>query len=54
MDRRAFVAGTLALGLLAAPLAVEAQPGGRAWPVAMASGPGFATWLCTALSDLGS
>ena len=51
MDRRAFVAGTLAL--LAMPLA-EAQPGGGAWRVAVASSPGFATGLCTALSDLGS
>ena len=52
MDRRTFVAGTLAL--LAAPLALRAQPGGRAWRVAVASSPGFATGLCTALSDLGS
>jgi hypothetical protein len=54
MDRRAFVAGTLALGLLASPLAAEAQPSGRAWRVAVASSPGFANGLCTALSDLGS
>ena len=32
MDRRAFI-GALASGLLAAPLAAEAQPAGRGWRI---------------------
>ena len=52
MDRRAFVAGTLAL--LATPLAAGALLGGRTWRVALASSPGFATRLCMALKDLAS
>ena len=34
MDRRAFL-GTLAGGLLAAPLAAEAQPGGKVWRIGL-------------------
>src|SRR6266852_7164569 len=34
MDRRAFL-GTLAGGLLAAPLTAEAQPGGKVWRIGL-------------------
>ena len=37
MDRRAFIS-TLAGGLLAAPLAAEAQPGGRVYRVGYLTG----------------
>ena len=36
MDRRAFI-GTLAGGLLAAPLAAQAQPAGKAWRIGVLS-----------------
>ena|SRR6266545_7012635 len=39
MDRRAFI-GTLAGGLLAAPLVAEAQQGGKTWRVGFLSGGG--------------
>jgi putative tryptophan/tyrosine transport system substrate-binding protein len=36
MDRRAFISG-ITLGVLAAPLAAEAQPAGKVWRIGMLS-----------------
>jgi len=59
MNRRAFIIGTLAGGLFAAPLGVEAQPGAKVWRIGVletTSAAGSATNLAAfrqALSELG-
>jgi putative tryptophan/tyrosine transport system substrate-binding protein len=57
MDRRAFV-GAVALGLLAAPLAAEAQPAGKVWRVGWLAfgptvGPDLAPEFVRQLEELG-
>jgi putative tryptophan/tyrosine transport system substrate-binding protein len=54
MDRRAFLASTV--GVLAAPLAVEAQPAGRTYQVGLLAGgspPSHRAPLTEALRELG-
>src|SRR6202035_3128346 len=50
MDRRAFI-GSLAGGLLAAPLAAEAQPAGKVWRIGFL-GPGSAEGYTDLLQGL--
>jgi putative tryptophan/tyrosine transport system substrate-binding protein len=54
MDRRAFI-GTLTAGLLAAPLAAEAQPAGKVWRVGILGNENSAPWEAfrRGLRDLG-